>query len=170
MKIIMVLNQIQAGVGTKDDTHVPLTATQNPVGPGSMMKPIMAKYDEQLLASIYCGTGLYEDEPIVITRKIVGMVKRLGADVVICGPSFDYPDFSRMSVEIASAIQKETQAKAVCAMSDEMAEIIDEYHATVTIVKMPKKGGAGLNDALENICQVVAQIGNHQAVDSSVIY
>lgn len=54
MKIIMVLNQIQAGVGTKDDTHFPLTATQNQVGPGNMMKPMMAKYDEQLFATIYC--------------------------------------------------------------------------------------------------------------------
>lgn len=95
MKIIMVLNQIQAGVGTKDDTHVPLTATQNPVGPGSMMKPMMTKYDETLLATIYCGTGLYEDDKAVTIRKIVGIVKRLGADIVICGPSFDYPDFSK---------------------------------------------------------------------------
>jgi glycine reductase len=170
MKIIMVLNQIQAGVGTKDDTHVPLTATQNPVGPGSMMKPMMAKYDEQLLATIYCGTGLFEDDKTVITRKIVGMVKRLGADVVICGPSFDYLDFSKMSVEIAQAIQKEQAAQVVCAMSAEMTEVIASVPAGLPIVKMPKKGGAGLNEALENICQIVAQVGKQQQVDTALIY
>ncbi|GAX47864.1 GrdB-related putative oxidoreductase [Pseudolactococcus reticulitermitis] len=170
MKIIMVLNQIQAGVGTKDDTHIPLTATQNPVGPGSMMKPMMIKYDEQLLATIYCGTGLYEEDKAVTTRKIVGMVKRLGADIVICGPSFDYLDFSKMSVEIAQVIQKESEAKAVCAMSDEMADLIATCRASLPIVKMPKKGGAGLNEALENICQVVAQVGNQQEVDAALIY
>ncbi|GAB2023381.1 GrdB-related putative oxidoreductase [Pseudolactococcus yaeyamensis] len=170
MKILMVLNQIQAGIGTKDDTHVPLTATQNPVGPGSMMKSMMAKYDEQLLATIYCGTGLYEDDKAVTTRKIVGMVKRLGADVVICGPSFDYLDFSKMSLEIAQAIQKETIAKAVCAMSGEMTDLIAMHQTNLTIVRMPKKGGTGLNDALENICKVVAQVGNHQEVDAALIY
>lgn len=170
MKILMVLNQIQAGVGTKDDTHVPLTATQNPVGPGSMMKPMMSKYGEQLLATIYCGTGLFEDDKAVITRKIIGMVKRLEADVVICGPSFDYPDFSKMSVEIAQAIQNEKAAQVVCAMSAEMTEMIANNREHLPIVKMPKKGGAGLNDALENICKVVAQVGNHQEVDVTLVY
>lgn len=75
-----------------------------------------------------------------------------------------------MSLEIAQAIKKESTVKAVCAMSDEMLELIATNQENIPIVKMPKKGGAGLNDALENICQVVAQVGHHQEVDTALIY
>lgn len=94
----------------------------------------------------------------------------MGADIVICGPSFDYPDFSKMSLEIAQAIQKETTVKAVCAMSDEMLKLITTSQGNIPIVKMPKKGGVGLTEALENICQVVAQVGHHQEIDTALIY
>lgn len=170
MRVLMVLNQIQAGVGTKDDVDFPLTATKIPVGPGTMMAPIMIEHDELLLATIYCGTGLFESDKTIILRKIVGMVKRLAADVVICGPSFDYVDFSKMSLEIAKEIKDKKAAKVVCAMSEEVNSLIDAYKQDFPIVKMPKKGGAGLKSALKNICKVIEQTGNNQEVDETLIY
>ena len=36
MKIIMIYDQIQSGLGTKDDTMVPLTGKREPIGPAVM--------------------------------------------------------------------------------------------------------------------------------------
>lgn len=39
MKLIMIYDQIQSGLGTKDDTMVPLTGKKEPIGPAIMMEP-----------------------------------------------------------------------------------------------------------------------------------
>ena len=41
MKIIMIFDQIQAGLGSKDDAMVPLTGRKEPVGPAVMMEPFL---------------------------------------------------------------------------------------------------------------------------------
>ena len=41
MKIIMIYDQIQSGLGTKDDTMVPLTGKREPIGPAVMMEPFL---------------------------------------------------------------------------------------------------------------------------------
>jgi glycine reductase len=158
----MILNQIQAGVGTKEDIHVPLTATKEALGPGVMMKPLLEKYQQQLIVTIYCGTGTYEENKEVVQRKINGMLKRLDVEAVICGPSYDYKEFSMMCAELAESIEENGTAKVVCAMSEERSEVIQAYKDKVTIVKMPKKGAAGLNSALENICKTLEVLENSQ--------
>ena len=50
MKIIMIFDQIQSGLGTKDDTMVPLTGKKEPVGPALMMEPFLKEVDGHVLA------------------------------------------------------------------------------------------------------------------------
>ena len=45
MKIIMIYDQIQSGLGTKDDTMVPLTGKKEPIGPAVMMEPFLKEVD-----------------------------------------------------------------------------------------------------------------------------
>ena len=45
MKIVMIFDQIQSGLGTKDDTMVPLTGKKEPVGPAVMMQPFLKDID-----------------------------------------------------------------------------------------------------------------------------
>jgi glycine reductase len=39
-------------------------------------------------------------------------------------------------------------------MSTECDSVISAYKDKITIVKMPKKGGTGLTDSLDHICQL----------------
>ena len=52
MRLVMILNQIQAGMGTKDDVKVPLTATKEVIGPGVTLKPLLAEHEQNLLVTI----------------------------------------------------------------------------------------------------------------------
>lgn len=158
IRIIMIYDQVQSGQGTKDDRMVPLNATKEIIGPAVMMKPYLKEIDAKVIATLISGTGTYEENPDDINRKICAMVKKLKADVVICGPSFNYKDYSAMCAAAADRIQQETGIPAFAAMADENEEIIQQYKNRITIVKTPKKGEGGLNEALKNICRTAKEL------------
>lgn len=152
MKIIMIFDQIQSGAGTKDDTMVPLQGKKESIGPAVMMEPFLKGVDGNVIACLYCGNGTYKADPEEVSRKLCAMVKKLGPDVVMCGPAFNYEDYADMCARVACDINKTTDAKAFAAMSVENADTIAQYKDKVAIVITPKKGGLGLNDSLKNMC------------------
>ena len=64
MKIIMIYDQIQSGLGTKDDTMVPLTGKREPIGPAVMMEPFLKQVDGHVTAACAAAT-----EPSWLTRR-----------------------------------------------------------------------------------------------------
>lgn len=153
MKIIMIFDQIQSGLGTKDDTMVPLTGKKDPIGPAIMMEPFLKEIDGHVVACLCCGNGTYLADPEEVSRKLCAMVKKLNPDVVICGPAFNFADYAAMSARVAYDVGSTTGIKAFAAMSEENRDTIAEFKDKVAIVKTPKKGGLGLNDALKNMCR-----------------
>lgn len=154
MKIIMIFDQIQSGLGTKDDTMVPLTGKKDPIGPAVMMEPFLKEVDGHVIACLCCGNGTYLADPDEVSRKFCAMVKKLNPDIVICGPAFNFFDYAAMSARVAYDINQTVGIKAFAAMSEENKETIAEYKDKVVIAKTPKKGGLGLNDALKNMCKL----------------
>lgn len=154
MKIVMLFDQIQSGLGTKDDTMVPLTGKKEAVGPAVMMQPFLKETGGHVMACLCCGNGTYLADPDEVSRKLCAMVKKLQPDVAVCGPAFDYADYAAMCARVADDIIRTTGVKAFAAMSKENDQVIQDYKDKIMIVKTPKKGGAGLNDALKNICRV----------------
>lgn len=154
MKIVMIFDQIQSGLGTKDDTMVPLTGKKEAVGPAVMMQPFLKEIGAHVMACLCCGNGTYLADPEEVSRKLCAMVKKLQPDVVICGPAFNYADYAAMCAKVADDVNRTTGIKAFAAMSQENGDVITAYKDRVVIVKTPKKGGMGLNDSLKHICQV----------------
>lgn len=152
MKVVMIFDQIQSGAGTKDDKNVPLAGKKEALGPAVMMQPMLKEIDAHVIACLYCGTGTYENNKEEVSRKICAMVQKLKPDVVMCGPAFNYLDFGAMSAKIAYDISIKTNIQVLAAMSEENEETIQAYKDKISIVKTPKKGGFGLNDALRNMC------------------
>ena len=156
MKIVMIFDQIQSWLGTKDDTMVPLTGKKEAVGPAVMMQPFLKEIDGLVTACVCCGNGTYLADPDEVSRKLCAMVKKLQPNVVICGPAFNYPDYGEMCARVAADINATTDSRAFAAMAQENSDVISRYKDQVMIVKTPKKGGLGLNDSLKNICRVAA--------------
>lgn len=152
MKIIMIYDQVQAGAGIKDDHMVPLGASKDPVGPARMMEPFLKQVDGRVVACLYCGDGFFENDPAEVSRKLCAMVKKLGPDVVMCGPAFNYLGYGKMAAKVAHDIMTTTGVPAFAAMSKENEDTIAQYKDKIHIVETPKKGGIGLNEALEGMC------------------
>lgn len=173
MKIIMIYDQIQAGAGTKDDKMVPLQGKKAAVGPAVMMEPFLKQMDGHVIACLYCGTGTFEANPDEVSKKLCAMAKKMGADVVICGPCYNNKAYSSMAARIAKDMNQLTDIPVVSAMSVEMQEIIDTVKDLIPVVKMPAKGGTGLNEALRNICRMAKALASDtevEAVRSEVCY
>lgn len=167
MKIIMIYDQIQAGAGTKDDKMVPLSAKKEALGPAIMMEPFLKAVDGHVVACLYCGNGTYLENKDEVTRKLVAMVSKLQPDVVMCGPAFNFIDYAAMAAEVALQINTNTNVPAFAAMSLENEETIATYKEKVLIVKTPKKGGTGLNEALKNMCTLAKAMVEKQ--DTSLL-
>ncbi|GAA0750195.1 GrdB-related putative oxidoreductase [Clostridium sartagoforme] len=173
MKIIMIFDQIQSGLGTKDDKMLPLGGKKEPIGPAVMMAPFLKEVDGHVIACLYCGNGTYLANPDEVTRKLCAMVDKIKPDVVICGPAFNYIDYARMCAHVAYEINTSTDIKAFAAMSEENEETIELYKDKISIVKTPKKGGFGLNDSLRNMCklaQVIVKGEDTKDLESKICY
>ncbi len=164
MKIVMIFDQIQSGLGTKDDTMVPLTGKKDPIGPAVMMEPFLKEVDGHVAACLCCGNGTYMADPDEVSRKLCAMVNKLKPDVVICGPAFNFADYGAMSARVAYDINRSGAARAFAAMSEENGDTITAYKDKVAIVRTPKKGGLGLNDALKNMCRMAKALADGQDI------
>ena len=86
-------------------------------------------------------------------KKFAAMAKKFNPDVVICGPCFNYANYGIMAAKSAEAISELTNIPAFAIMSQECEKAIETYKDKVTILKMPKKGGIGLNESLSAMCE-----------------
>ena len=70
MKIVMLYDQIQSGLGAKDDRNLPLGILKEPVGPAIMMESLLKQVGGKVVATLYCGWGTYGDNPDEVARKL----------------------------------------------------------------------------------------------------
>ena len=166
IKIITLFDQIQAGLGTKDDKMVPLGGSKELLGPAVMLAPMLKEIDGKILACLYCGNGTFMNDQEEISRKICVKINQLNPDIVICGPSFNYEEYSLMCAKIANDINNKTNSKAFAAMSKENEQVIKDYKNKIIITETPKKGGVGLNDCLRNIVKIVEKLYKSENLDS----
>ena len=160
MKIIMIYDQIQSGAGIKDDHMVPLGATKDPVGPAVMMEPYLKKVGGRVVACLYCGDGFYEANADEVSRKLCAMVKKLQPDVVICGPAFNYLGYGKMAARVALDIENTVGTRYLRVCPGRMRRRFLLIKTRFTSWRTPKKGGFGLNEALEGMCLLAAAMVN----------
>ncbi|CAH2762107.1 glycine/betaine/sarcosine/D-proline family reductase selenoprotein B [Erysipelothrix amsterdamensis] len=172
MRVLLFFDQTQAGAGGKERPNVELAVEKGGIGSYHMFEKYIKQEGGLVLATMYCGNGYFFDHEEEVKRKVAGLATKLKADIVLCGPCFDYPDYSRMSAILAQYIEENTDTKAVAMFSKENEEVIKQYKYSVRIIKMPRKGGTGLNESLENMSKVLKAVVEDQPKSSyeSFIY
>ncbi len=154
MKVLLFFDQTQSGYGGKERPDVPLGVDKGGIGSYTMFERFVKDVDATVIGTMHCGNGYFFDNQEEVVRKIVGLTNKLKADVVICGPCFNYADYAHMSAIVAEAVEKDSEAKSIVVCSQENESTITEFKDKVTIVKMPKKGGTGLNESLKNMMEI----------------
>lgn len=160
MRVVLFYDQTQAGAGGKERPDVELSVEKGGIGSYTMFEKYMKENDGTVLATIFVGNGYFfkhEEEVKIKVKKLLDKVK---ADILLCGPCFNYHDYSLMSAKLSKYIDSNSQCKSLVVCSKENSDVIDEYKDDIIIVEMPKKGGIGLSSSLENMCKVAAAINS----------
>ncbi len=168
MKLVMIFDQIQAGAGGKEKAMESLHGKTGPIGSSKMFEPFFKKMDVQVIGTLYCGDAFYEANREDVANKMTAMIKKLNPDAVLCGPAFNYAGYAKMAAELTEKIQDECQIPVVAACSEENQETIQNFKDKIKIVKMPKKGGIGLNNSLETMTTLLHKMVNHENVTSMI--
>ncbi|WP_159638660.1 GrdB-related putative oxidoreductase [Erysipelothrix anatis] len=155
MRTLLFFDQTQAGAGGKERPNVELAVEKGGIGSYHMFESNLKDVNASVLATMYCGNQYFFDNQDEVVRKVVGLVNKLKAEMVVCGPCFNYKDYAHMSAILAHAIETQTDAKAIVMCSVENDTVIQEFKGLVTMVKMPKKGGTGLRDSFANMAKVI---------------
>lgn len=151
MKVIVILDQIQAGLGGKERADLPLGGKKLALGSAETLAKLLATNNDKIIGTFYCGTDYYQEHRELVQEKFAKMAKKMGADVVLVGPTYDYAEFTQMACEFAAHIQATTSLPVLVASAIEKnQETIEQYQNDLTLVKMPKKGGTGLSAALNH--------------------
>lgn len=156
--IILVLNHVQAGFGSDEHANLAPGGKKTAIGPGKTLEPYLKQHDANIIATLYCGDQYYLERPEEVQRKFCGFAKKFQADAILCGPAMHYPNFGEMAGSLATFFNQQG-IPSIAAMSVENPAT-EKYRTQIPIVKMPKKGGIGLNDAFKNMALLVGQKAN----------
>lgn len=154
MELLIILNQVQAGLGGSERGDLPLGGKRIAMGAAEMFDKHL-KDNEKISITLYCGDENYMAHKDEVSLKLAAMVKKLNPDGVICGPAFHYKNYAEMCAQTGALIDEKVGIPVVVAMAKQCVEVIEAYKDRVDIVKMPKKGETGLNNALGNILELL---------------
>jgi len=153
MEILIVLDQIQAGLGGTEHGDLPLGGKKIALGAADMFDKYLSK-DEKITVTLFCGDEFYMKNKDEVSLKLAAMINKIHPDAVICGPAFHYVEYAEMCAQTGSIVNEKTNIPVVAAMSKECSDVISKYSDKVDIVKMPKKGGTGLSESLQDILEI----------------
>lgn len=155
MNVVLIFDQGLAGAGGKSNPNVELIAKRGGIGSYLMMEPHFKAIDANVLATLYCGNQYFINHQEEVIQKMVAMITKLNPDYIVCGPCFDFADFSLMSAMITQRVVTTTKYPACAMMSQENESVIQAYKDKIDIVRMPKKGGTGLNDSFKHLTMLM---------------
>lgn len=155
-KIILVLNHVQAGMGSDENAQLAPGGKKAAIGPGQTLAPMFAEQDAEIVATLFCGDQYYLQNQAEVNKKFVGFAKKFGADAVLCGPAMQYPNFGEMCGELVECFRAHG-IPAAAAMSIENPAT-EKFKKKIPVVKMPKKGGIGLQDSFRNMVLLTSEM------------
>lgn len=163
MRVVLFMDPLQAGKGGKYDKQVPIAVEKGGLGSYGMFAMYLDQIQANVVATIYCGSEYFAANQADCISKVGHLLAKVKADVLLCGPCFDFADYAAMSAELGLQIEAQAICPVVLACAQECQETITQYRERLSIVQMPKKGGVGLNQSLKQMAQVVAAV--HQGED-----
>ena len=170
-KIALILNHVQAGMGSDENAMLPPSGKKSALGPGEILKPMFKSHDVDLVATLFCGDQYYLSHAEEVEKNFIGFAQKFEIDAVLCGPAMQYPNFGEMSARLAKAFEV-NGIPSVASMSIENPAT-EIFKNEITLVKMPKKGGTGLAESLDNLakgCQILTNKGDIEKFKGSYCY
>ncbi|MEG0238426.1 MAG: glycine/sarcosine/betaine reductase selenoprotein B family protein [Clostridium sp.] len=161
IKVLLILNHVQAGLASNENSDLQPTGKAEILGPGKMMKPFLDRMNGAIIATLYCGDIYYKNNKEVAEKKFLSMIKKLNPDVVVCGPAFHYENFGRMACGIATEVKTQLNINSLAVLSHE-SKILKDYDGKVNIFKSPKKDEFIMSKFIKEVCEKAIELGKEK--------
>lgn len=170
MRVVLFFDQIQSGSGGKENASVPLAVEKGGIGAYFTFQQYLDK-SVHVIATTYSGTDYFKENEAMVIEKMIGLLRKVKADIVLCGPCYNYTPYAEMAATLAHAVKEQLpECHPIVMCSQENEQVIETYKEHLTIVRMPKKGGVGLSDSFRNVSEIMKRIEAHQSLDDVRMY
>ncbi len=171
MRVVLFFDQIQAGAGGKERPDVPLAVEKGGIGAYMTFSNYIKNAGANVIATTYSGTSYFEDNKELVIEKMIGLLKKVKADIVLCGPCYNYAPYAKMAVDLAKAVKDNlAECTPIVMCSKENEEVINKYKDSLIILEMPKKGGVGLSDSFSHLEETIKVIKNKEDMEKIKSY
>lgn len=143
MKVMMIFDQTQAGLGGKESPDLPMGGKPMAIGSCGMFERFMEQNDGKVVATLWCGDGTFKADPELNAKKFAAMAKKFGPDVVICGPCFNYGNYGLMAAKTAMTINEHTDIPAFAIMSRNAKKLYPNTRIRLRFFRCRKKAVSG---------------------------
>ena len=76
MKVMMIFDQTQAGLGGKESPDLPMGGKPMAIGSCGMFQRFMDQNDGKVIATLWCGDGTFKEDPEKNAKKFAAMAKK----------------------------------------------------------------------------------------------
>ncbi|HBM75397.1 MAG TPA: glycine/betaine/sarcosine/D-proline family reductase selenoprotein B [Clostridiaceae bacterium] len=165
IRVVQFLNQVQSGFGSDERMDMEPQAQDGAAGLGMLLRASLVKNGAGIVGTIICGDNYFLENKEKAVENILKMIKDFDADVVICGPAFNYKRYGECCGYLAEAIEERLKIPAFAAMSKESTGT-ELFRKKVYIIETPNRGGAGLNSSLRKISSFAVKLAKGEPISS----
>ena len=163
IRAVQFLNQIQAGLGGDERMDIEPQEQDGAVGMGMLLRSMLMRNGANIVATVICGDHYFLENKKEAVEKLIEMIQKLNADVVICGPALNHKRYGECCGYLAEALVNEAKMPAFAAMSKESTGM-ELFRKRIYIIETPKVGGTGLNASLRNISDFAIKLSKGEPI------
>lgn len=163
IKAVQFLNQVQAGFGGDEQMNITPQFQHGAVGLGTLLRSTITRYGGEIVGTVICGDNYFLENRENAIEEILDMIKKLNADVVICGPALNYKRYGECCGYLVEAIENKLHIPAFAAMSKD-SNGLDMFRNKMYIIENPNRGGIGLNQSLKKMSSFAVKMALREKI------
>ena len=106
LRILHYINQFYGGIGGEDKASVGLSTKDGPVGPGMLMKTVLAGRGE-IVKTVICGDNYISEHQAEVIPQILDIIREVKPDLVLAGPGFNAGRYGIACAALTAAVQEQ---------------------------------------------------------------
>ena len=164
-KVVHYINQFFGQIGGEEMAAHPPEKRSGPLGPGLGLTAQL-KGEAEIVATIICGDGYYNENMDSAAAAIVEMVREEQPDVFIAGPAFNAGRYGVACGAICKAVKDTLKIPVLTGMYEENPGV-DMYGKEIYIVST-RDSAVGMRSALPVMGKLLLKLARGERIGASV--
>lgn len=161
LRILHYINQFYGGIGGEDKASVGLSTKDGPVGPGMLMKALLAGRGE-IVKTVICGDNYISEHQAEVIPQILDIIREVKPDLVLAGPGFNAGRYGIACAALTAAVQEQLKLPCATALFSENPGT-DLYKNRCYIVQTDNNA-KNMKDAMSRLVEFGIKLANGETI------